>query len=70
MSEQKQGPIFQLLVKLSPGTHVEKVFINGIEESVKALASFNPATGLAVFVKENGDILVVDFRRIDAVEFK
>lgn len=69
MSQQNGGPIFQLLSTLNPGKSVEDVFINGREESVDAFASFNAATGLATFAKSNGDILVVDYRRIDALEF-
>lgn len=64
-----RGPIFNLLQRLNPGADVEDVFINGIEEAVDTFASFNPNTGLAIFVKENGDILAVDYRRIDALEF-
>lgn len=68
MSESR-GPIFHLLLSLNPGTRVEDVFINGKEESVHAFSAFNPATGLATFSKSNGDVLVVDYRRIDAIEF-
>lgn len=68
MSEDR-GPIFQLLASLNPGTDVEDVFINGLEEAVDAFAAFNPATGLATFSKGNGEILVVDYRKIDAIEF-
>lgn len=64
-----RGAIFQLLLRLNPGADVEDVFINGIEEAVESFASFNPQSGLAIFVKENGDILAVDYRRIDALEF-
>lgn len=64
-----RGPIFQLLVNLDPGKRVEDVFINGKEESVRSFASFNPATGLATFTKNNGDVLVVNYERIDALEF-
>lgn len=69
MSQQNGGPIFELLSTLTPGTSVEDVFINGKEESVKAFASFNATTGLATFAKSHGDVLVVDYRRIDAIEF-
>ena len=69
MSEQSGGPIFELLLTLNPGKSVGRVFINGKSESVEAFASFDPATGLATFVKNNGDILVVDYRRIDALKF-
>lgn len=69
MSGQNNGPIYTLLSALNPGTSVEDVFINGREESVDTFASFNPTTGLATFAKSNGDILVVDYRRIDALEF-
>lgn len=69
MSEENRGPIFHLLSTLNPGTDVEDVFINGREESVDAFASFNSRTGLATFSKGNGEILVVDYRRIDAIEF-
>jgi len=48
---------------------VEDVFLNGKEESVKNFASFNAATGLTTFTKSNGDILVVNSQRIDALEF-
>ena len=64
-----RGAIFQLLLRLNPGADVEDVFINGLEEAVESFASFNPQSGLAIFVKENGDILAVDYRRIDAIEF-
>ena len=69
MSQQYGGPIFQLLSTLNPGTSVEDVFMNGKEESVEAFCSFDAATGLATFSKSNGDVLVVDYRRIDALEF-
>jgi len=62
-------PILQLLTNLSPGTSVDDVFLNGKEESVKNFASFNPATGLATFTKSNGDVLVVNYQRIDAIKF-
>jgi hypothetical protein len=61
--------LVQLLANLDPGTKVEDVFINGKEESVKAFTAFSFATGLATFVKKNGDVLVVDAHRIDAIEF-
>ena len=63
------GPIFELLSRLNPGTDVEDVFINGHEESVDSFAAFNPTSGLATFAKANGEILVVDYTRIDAIEF-
>ncbi|MCY8233788.1 hypothetical protein [Priestia endophytica] len=63
------GPMFDLLKTLNPGTDIEDVFINGKEEDVDAFASFDPQTGLVTFSKCNGEILVVDFRRIDALEF-
>lgn len=69
MSKESRGPIFQLLANLNPGKRVEDVFINGKEESVHAFSSFNTATGLATFSKGNGDILVVDYTKIDAIEF-
>ncbi|TQR19732.1 hypothetical protein [Psychrobacillus vulpis] len=67
--EDHKGGIFHLLSTLNPGTDVEDVFINGREESVDSFATFNPFTGLAYFSKNNGEILVVDFRKIDAIEF-
>lgn len=66
---ENNGPIFDLLLNLNPGTDVEDVFINGLEEAVDAFAAFNPITGLATFSKGNGEILVVDYRKIDALEF-
>ena len=63
------GPIFDLLSTLSPGIDVEAVFINGKEVKVKSFANFNQTTGLAYFVKNNGKVLVVDYTRIDAIEF-
>lgn len=63
------GPIFELLSTLSPGIDVEAVFINGKEVKVKSFATFNETTGLAYFVKHNGKVLVVDYTRIDAIEF-
>lgn len=69
MSEQNQGPIYTLLINLDPGKSVSRVFINGKRESVEAFASFSPATGLATFSKANGEILVVDYHRIDAIKF-
>lgn len=69
MSEQNDGPIYTLLLTLNPGKSVDRVFINGKRESVEAFASFNPATGLATFAKGNGEILIVDYRRIDAIKF-
>lgn len=67
--EQTGGPMFHLLSTLNPGTSVDRVFINGKRETVDAFASFGTATGLATFVKNNGDVLVVDYHRIDALKF-
>lgn len=69
MSQQNRGPIFQLLLKLSPGVDVNRVFINGKRESVDSFTSFDPAKGLATFTKNNGETLVVDYHRIDAIKF-
>ncbi|EMA6343177.1 hypothetical protein ACO11K_002815 [Bacillus cytotoxicus] len=68
-NRSNRGPIFELLSGLNPGTDVEDVFINGLEEAVDAFASFDRRSGLATFSKGNGEILVVDYRRIDAIEF-
>ncbi|MGI8363327.1 hypothetical protein [Bacillus cereus] len=72
MSERRRinrGPIYELLANLNPGTDVEDVFINGLEEAVDSFAAFDRRTGLATFAKNNGEILVVDYRKIDAIEF-
>ena len=70
MVQQIGDPILQLLSSLNPGANVDRVFINGKVESVDAFASFDIATGLATFVKNNGEILMVDYTRIDALKFK
>ena len=69
MSEQNRGPIFQLLSRLSPGVSVDRIFINGKRESVESFNSFDSANGLATFTQKNGETLVVDYRRIDAIKF-
>ena len=69
MSVENVSPIFQLLSTLTPGKNVNRVFINGKREKVEIFASFGTATGLATFVKNNGDVLVVDYRKIDALNF-
>ncbi len=63
------GAFFQLLNSLTPGASVDSLFINGIEEQVGTFAAFNTSTGLASFAQNTGDILVVDYRRIDAIQF-
>ncbi|MDN4609016.1 hypothetical protein [Sporosarcina highlanderae] len=63
-----RGPIFDLLASLTPGESIEEVFINGKKESVETFASFNRFTGLVTFVKGNNEVLLVDYRRIDAIQ--
>ena len=58
-----------IIFDLNPGTSVDHVLINGNKQSVDTFASFNPTTGIATFVKENKDILVVDCLKIDAIVF-
>ena len=69
MSEENRGPIFQLLCRLNPGTDVDRIFINGRRESVESFTSFDSARGLVTFTQKNGETLVVDYRRIDAIKF-
>lgn len=69
MSRQSNSPVFQLVSKLDPGTSVDRVFINGRRESVDTFISFNQSTGLVTFGKSNGEVLLVDYRRIDAIRF-
>ena len=67
-NNNNRGPIFDLLASLTPGESVEEVFINGKKESVDTFAAFNVSTGLVTFVKGNNEVLLVDYRRIDAIQ--
>jgi len=59
--------MIDFIAELNAGTKVDQVLINGNKQSVDKFASFDAATGIATFVKENKSIVVVNAAQIDAI---
>ncbi|OZM56115.1 hypothetical protein CIB95_13480 [Lottiidibacillus patelloidae] len=60
--------IMRILANLNPGTAVNEIFMQGSSEPVRNFASFDPSTRIATFVQADGDLVVVDANRLDAIE--
>lgn len=60
--------LIHVLKKLNPGTRVNEVFVNGVSESARYFAALDLDLNLAYFVQNDGDLLIVDSRRIDMIE--
>ncbi|KFN04524.1 hypothetical protein D0U04_25465 [Bacillus clarus] len=62
-----QTNVCKLLKNLDPFSKVVSITINGVETQVSHFAKFNSKTGIAAFSKDDGEILLVDCTKIDAI---
>ncbi|WP_078544070.1 hypothetical protein [Litchfieldia alkalitelluris] len=64
-----KSAILQMLIKLPPNYPVGMVFLNGEEVPVFLFSNVNPETGIAYFIDEEGQTLMMDVSSIDGIAF-
>ena len=69
IQENLANPIANLVKKLSPGTLVGKITVQGAEIMAKSFLDYNYLTNTSTFLLEDNKILLINTNRIDSLTF-